>query len=167
MSISAATDIVVSSARYYYLRNLKQGYTGCVDAKSQNYVVLKARDTVRKRSLTLSSSSRSTTGPSPVGPLLFFFCRAAHSRFWFRCRGHWRNHFCTQCSLAFEPYFKPYSHGQLLRMPDNFIWLGIYFNIAKCRPIPFNISKLLTWDVKCFPTRYSQRTVLPLFVTFF
>ncbi|KAK7035747.1 hypothetical protein R3P38DRAFT_3311739 [Favolaschia claudopus] len=28
MSVSAATDIVVSVARYYYLRNLKQGYSG-------------------------------------------------------------------------------------------------------------------------------------------
>ncbi|KAK7023974.1 hypothetical protein R3P38DRAFT_1082718 [Favolaschia claudopus] len=28
MSVSAATDIVVSIARYYYLRNLKQGYSG-------------------------------------------------------------------------------------------------------------------------------------------
>jgi hypothetical protein len=28
LSISAATDIVVSLARYYYLRNMRQGYPG-------------------------------------------------------------------------------------------------------------------------------------------
>jgi hypothetical protein len=28
--VSAVTDIIVSIARYYYLRNLKQGYSGCV-----------------------------------------------------------------------------------------------------------------------------------------
>lgn len=104
MSISAATDVVVSTARYYYLRNLKQGYSGCVDAKPQGHVVFRPRDTVRRRSSTLLSSLLSMTDASPVCPLPFSCL--ARTRFLFvifRRRCHSRDYIRTHYPLS-HPY---------------------------------------------------------------
>ncbi|KAJ6606438.1 hypothetical protein DFH09DRAFT_1387483 [Mycena vulgaris] len=68
--VSAVTDVLVSSARYYYLRNLKQGYTDAV-------VVFTINDG------------------------------------------------CLTCAVVLATI------GCWLGMPDNLIWLGIYFTIAK------------------------------------
>ncbi|KAJ7207520.1 hypothetical protein GGX14DRAFT_698190 [Mycena pura] len=76
LSVSAATDIVVSLARYYYLRNLQQGYSG-----SQEMVDAVVVFTI--------------------------------------------NDGCLTCAVVIATI------TCLLRMPDNFIWLGIYFTIAK------------------------------------
>ncbi|KAJ7053929.1 hypothetical protein C8F01DRAFT_1374838 [Mycena amicta] len=76
LSISAATDIVVSIARYYYLRNLRQGYPG-----TQEMVDAVVVFTINDGCLT---------------------CAVVLG--------------CIAC---------------LLRMPNNFIWLSIYFTIAK------------------------------------
>ncbi|KAJ7053931.1 hypothetical protein C8F01DRAFT_1089267 [Mycena amicta] len=77
LSVSAATDIVVSIARYYYLRNLRQGYPGTQEM---------------------------------VDAVVVFTI----------------NDGCLTCAVVIA------SIACLLRMPDNFIWLGIYFTIAKC-----------------------------------
>ncbi|KAJ7043126.1 hypothetical protein C8F04DRAFT_1073764 [Mycena alexandri] len=76
MSVSAATDIIVSAARYYYLRNLKQGYTGTQEV---------------------------------VDAVVVFTI----------------NDGCLTCAVVLAAI------ACLLRMPHNFIWLGIYFTIAK------------------------------------
>ncbi|KAJ7771634.1 hypothetical protein B0H16DRAFT_1514160 [Mycena metata] len=76
MSVSAATDIVVSAARYYYLRNLKRGHTGTQEV---------------------------------VDAVVVFTI----------------NDGCLTCSVVLAAI------ACLLRMPENFIWLGIYFTIAK------------------------------------
>ncbi|KAJ7243401.1 hypothetical protein B0H12DRAFT_1236436 [Mycena haematopus] len=89
MSVSAATDIVVSTARYYYLRNLKQGYSGTQEV---------------------------------VDAVVIFTI----------------NDGCLTCAIAIVAIIF------LLRMPDNFIWLGIYFNIAKL----FSNSVLATLNLR-------------------
>ncbi|KAJ7702246.1 hypothetical protein B0H17DRAFT_1176135 [Mycena rosella] len=74
--VSAVTDVLVSVARYYYLRNLKQGYT--VTQEVVDAVVV----------FTINDG-------------------------------------CLTCAVVLATI------GCWLRMPDNLIWLGIYFTIAK------------------------------------
>ncbi|KAJ7685484.1 hypothetical protein DFH06DRAFT_44481 [Mycena polygramma] len=76
MAVSAVTDIVVSIARYYYLRSLKQGYTG-----TQEVVDAVVVFTVNDGLLTCAVI---------LGVII-----------------------CV------------------VRMPHNFIWLGVYFTVAK------------------------------------
>ncbi|KAF7353658.1 hypothetical protein MVEN_01050600 [Mycena venus] len=89
MSISAATDIVVSTSRYYYLRNLKQGYTGTQEV---------------------------------VDAVVVFTI----------------NDGCLTCAIAIAAIVF------LLKMPGNFIWLGIYFSIGKL----FSNSVLATLNLR-------------------
>ncbi|KAJ6500559.1 hypothetical protein C8R45DRAFT_1210320 [Mycena sanguinolenta] len=97
MSVSAATDIIVSAARYYYLRNLKQGYSG-----TQEVVDAVVVFTINDGALT--------------------------------------------CAIAIAAIIF------LLRMPNNFIWLGIYFNISKL----FSNSVLATLNLRNW-YRHRQR----------
>ncbi|KAJ7771635.1 hypothetical protein B0H16DRAFT_1514176 [Mycena metata] len=76
MSVSAGTDIIVSVARYYYLRDFKQGYTGTQEV---------------------------------VDAVVIFTI----------------NDGCLTCAVVIAAI------ACLLKMPHNFIWLGIYFTIAK------------------------------------
>ncbi|KAJ7491270.1 hypothetical protein FB451DRAFT_636638 [Mycena latifolia] len=74
--VSAVTDVLVSAARYYYLRNLKQGYT--VTQEVVDAVVV----------FTINDG-------------------------------------CLTCAVVLATI------ACWLKMPDNLIWLGIYFAIAK------------------------------------
>ncbi|KAJ7460987.1 hypothetical protein B0H11DRAFT_2241964 [Mycena galericulata] len=76
LAVSALTDIVVSAARYYYLRSLKQGYMLTQEV---------------------------------VDAVVVFTI----------------NDGCLTCGVVIA------SIACLLRMPNNFVWLGIYFTIAK------------------------------------
>ncbi|KAJ7118750.1 hypothetical protein C8R44DRAFT_789162 [Mycena epipterygia] len=76
LAVSAVTDVVVSAARYYYLRNLKQGYTMTQEV---------------------------------VDAVVVFTI----------------NDGCLTCAVVIA------SIACWLRMPSNFVYLGIYFTIAK------------------------------------
>ncbi|KAJ7837083.1 hypothetical protein B0H14DRAFT_3141602 [Mycena olivaceomarginata] len=89
MSVSAVTDIIVSIARYYYLRNLKQGYSGTQEVVDA-VVVFTLNDGI------------------------------------------------LTCAVAIAAIIF------LLRMPDNFVWLGIYFVIGKL----FSNSALATLNLR-------------------
>ncbi|KAJ7053902.1 hypothetical protein C8F01DRAFT_504812 [Mycena amicta] len=103
LSVSAATDIVVSIARYYYLRNLRQGYPGTQEM---------------------------------VDAVVVFTI----------------NDGCLTCAVVIA------SIACLLRMPDNFIWLGIYFTIAKL----YSNSVLATLNLRNW-YRHRQRPMgIPL-----
>jgi len=103
MSISAATDIVVSTARYYYLRNLKQGYTGTQEV---------------------------------VDAVVIFTI----------------NDGCLTCAVAIAAVIF------LVRLPDNFIWLGIYFSIGKL----FSNSLLATLNLRNWYRHRPQPMGIPL-----
>ncbi|KAJ6547003.1 hypothetical protein B0H19DRAFT_249175 [Mycena capillaripes] len=103
MSVSAATDVVVSAARYYYLRNLKQGYTGTQEV---------------------------------VDAVVIFTI----------------NDGCLTCAVVIAAIIC------LLRM-DNFIWLGIYFTIAKF----YSNSVLATLNLRNWYRHRPMRTMgIPL-----
>ncbi|KAJ7684594.1 hypothetical protein DFH06DRAFT_1313007 [Mycena polygramma] len=104
MAVSAVTDIVVSAARYYYLRSLKQGYTG-----TQEVVDAVVVFTVNDGLLT--------------------------------------------CAVVIAAIIC------LVRMPHNFIWLGIYFTIAKF----YSNSVLATLNLRNWYRHRPMRTMgIPL-----
>jgi len=103
LSTSAATDIVISLARYYYLRNLQRGYPGTQEM---------------------------------VDAVLVFTI----------------NDGCLTCGVVIAAI------ACLLRMPTNFVWLGIYFSIAKL----YSNSVLATLNLRNW-YRHRQRPVgIPL-----
>ncbi|KAJ7207509.1 hypothetical protein GGX14DRAFT_567455 [Mycena pura] len=103
LSTSAATDIVISLARYYYLRNLQRGYPGTQEM---------------------------------VDAVLVFTI----------------NDGCLTCGVVIAAI------ACLLHMPTNFVWLGIYFSIAKL----YSNSVLATLNLRNW-YRHRQRPVgIPL-----
>ncbi|KAF8191409.1 hypothetical protein K438DRAFT_1762616 [Mycena galopus ATCC 62051] len=89
LSVSAATDILISITRYLFLRDLNQGYSG-----TQEVVDAVVVFTINDGAIT--------------------------------------------CAVAIAAIIC------LLRMPDNFIWLGVYFSIAKL----FSNSVLATLNLR-------------------
>ncbi|KAF8191408.1 hypothetical protein K438DRAFT_1970409 [Mycena galopus ATCC 62051] len=98
LSVSAATDIILSTARYYYLRNLKQGYSGTQEV---------------------------------IDAVVVFTI----------------NDGCITCAVAIATIIC------LLRMPGNFVWLGIYFTIGKL----FSNSALATLNLRNWYRHRPQR----------
>ncbi|KAJ7611583.1 hypothetical protein FB45DRAFT_311425 [Roridomyces roridus] len=100
LAVSAATDILVSAARYYYLRNLKQGYMMTQEVVD-GIVIFTLNDGALTCAVVIA---------------------------------------CIIC---------------LLNMPRNFVWLGIYFTIAKF----YSNSVLATLNLRNW---YRHRPVRPM-----
>ncbi|KAJ7491263.1 hypothetical protein FB451DRAFT_1515103 [Mycena latifolia] len=99
LAVSAVTDVIVSAARYYYLRNLKQGYSMTQEV---------------------------------VDAVVVFTI----------------NDGCLTCAVVIT------SIACWLRMPNNFVYLGIYFTIAKF----YANSVLATLNLRNW---YRHRHVIP------